>query len=75
MKSYGKWRATVYDVIFGELKFLDSHSTLLCKLYRKPNLVELAVNDHCRNCLVTMIWRVTVNSHSPFFRVAKLWRV
>ena len=23
----GEWRVTVYDVIFGELRFLDSHTT------------------------------------------------
>ena len=27
MESYGEWRVTVYDVIFGELRFLDSHTT------------------------------------------------
>ena len=25
MESYGEWRVTVYDVIFGEIRFLDSH--------------------------------------------------
>ena len=30
MESYGEWRVTVYDVIFGELKFLDSHTTPNC---------------------------------------------
>ena len=27
MESYGEWRVTVYDAIFGELRFLDSHTT------------------------------------------------
>ena len=27
MESYGERRVTVYDVIFGELRFLDSHTT------------------------------------------------
>ena len=27
MESYGEWRVTVYDVIFGELRFLDSHTS------------------------------------------------
>ena len=41
-----KWRVTVYDVIFGKLRFLDSNQQQLtiCKLYRKPNLWELSVN-------------------------------
>ena len=25
--SYGEWRVTVYDVLFGELRFLDSYTT------------------------------------------------
>ena len=27
VENYGEWRITVYDVIFGELRFLDSHTT------------------------------------------------
>ena len=27
MESYGEWRVTVYDVIFGELRLLDSHTS------------------------------------------------
>ena len=27
MESYGEWRVTVYEIIFGELKFFDSHTT------------------------------------------------
>ena len=38
MVSYGEWRVTVYDVIFGELTFLGSHTTEPSKLYRKPNI-------------------------------------
>ena len=40
MESYGEWRVMVYDVIFGELRFLDSHTTKLIELYRKSNLGE-----------------------------------
>ena len=50
MKSSGVWRVMVYDVIFGELKFLDSHTTWLSKFYQKPNLGELAVNGNPTNC-------------------------
>ena len=50
MESSVEWRVTVYDVIFGELKFLDSHTTQLSKLYRKPNLGESAVSDDSPNC-------------------------
>ena len=28
MESYGEWRVTVYNVIFEELKFLDSYTTI-----------------------------------------------
>ena len=35
MESYGEWRVTVYDVIFGELRFLDSHTTSLIILKTK----------------------------------------
>ena len=37
MESYGVWRVTVYDVIFGELRFLES---------QKLNLGELLVNGN-----------------------------
>ena len=50
MESYGEWRVTVYDVILGELMVLDSRTTELSKLYRKPNLRELAVNGNPPNC-------------------------
>ena len=51
MKCYDEWRVTVYDVIFGKLRFLDSHTAQppciieLSKLYQKPNLGELAVTN------------------------------
>ena len=38
MEIYGEWRVTVYDVKFGELRFLDGHTTKLSELYRKPSL-------------------------------------
>ena len=44
MECYGEWRVMAYDVIFRELKFLDSHTIKLSELYRKTNLGELAVN-------------------------------
>ena len=44
MESYGAWRVRVYDVIFGELNFLDSRNIQLSELYRKTNLGESAVN-------------------------------
>ena len=44
MGSYGEWRVTVYGVTFGELRFLDSHTTF-SELYRKPSLGELAVKS------------------------------
>ena len=50
MESYGDWRGTVYDVISGELRFLDSYTTELSELYRKPNLGELATNGNPPNC-------------------------
>ena len=34
MESYGEWRITFYDAIFGELSFLDSHIT------DYPNYIE-----------------------------------
>ena len=49
METYGEWRITVYDVIFGELTFLDSQTTWLSELYRKPNFGELAVNGNSPN--------------------------
>ena len=42
MESYSEWRVTVYDVIFGELRFLESDTVQLSKLYRKLDLGELA---------------------------------
>ena len=59
MESYGEWRVTVYDLIYGELRFLNSHTTKLSKLYRKPNLGELTVNGNCLNFSVAKIWRVS----------------
>ena len=50
MESYGEWRVTVYEVIFGELTFLDSHTTYVSELYRTPNFGELAVNGNSPNC-------------------------
>ena len=57
MKCYDERRVTVYDVIFGKLRFLDSHTAQppciieLSKLYQKPNLGELAVtNGNSPNC-------------------------
>ena len=50
MENYGEWRVTVYDVIYGELRSLESGTTQLSKLYGKPNLVELAVNGNSPNC-------------------------
>ena len=58
MKSYGEWRVTNYDVIFGELKFLDSHTTQLSELNQKPNLGQFAFNGNPPNCYVAEIWRV-----------------
>ena len=49
MESYGEWGVTAYDVIFGELKFFDSHTIYLSELYRKTNLGELAVNGNSPN--------------------------
>ena len=59
MENYKEWRVMVYDVIFGELRFLDSHTTQLSKLYQKSNLVELAVNGSSPNCYVAKIWKVS----------------
>ena len=55
MESYSEWRVTVYDVIFGELKFLDSHTTYLSELYQKPSLEELTVNSNSPDCYVAKI--------------------
>ena len=60
MESYGEWRVTVYDVIFGELKFLDSHTTSLSELYRKTTLGELPVNVK-----LLRFGKLAVNSNSP----------
>ena len=49
MESYGEWRVMVYDEIFGELRFLDSHTTRLSKINWKSNLGELAVNGNSPN--------------------------
>ena len=49
MEIYGDRRVTVYNVMSGELSFLDSHTTYLFELYRKPNLGELAVNGDFPN--------------------------
>ena len=49
MKSYVEWKVTVYDVTFGELRFLDSHTTELSELHWKSNLGELAVNGNSPN--------------------------
>ena len=46
MESYGEWRVTVYDIIFGELK---SHH-LTTRIIWKTNLGELAVNVNSPNC-------------------------
>ena len=46
MESYGEWRVTVYDVIFGELRFLDGHITKISELNQKPNLGQSAVNSN-----------------------------
>ena len=49
MESYGEWRVTVYDAIFGGLRLLDSHTTWLSELYWKSNLGELAANGNSPN--------------------------
>ena len=46
MESYGERRVTVYDVIFGELRFLDGHITKISELNQKPNLGQSAVNSN-----------------------------
>ena len=56
MESYGEWRVTVYDVIFGELRFLDSHTSYLSELYQKHNLGELTVNGNSPNCCVAKVF-------------------
>ena len=58
MESYGEWRVTVYDVIFEELRFLDSHTTQLSELYQKPNFGELTINGNFPNCYAAKVWRV-----------------
>ena len=51
MESYGEWRVTLYDVIFGELRFLEFLVFLeLSELDRKPNLGELDVNGNSPDC-------------------------
>ena len=50
MESYDEWRVTVHNVMFGELRYLDSHTTELSELYRKPNLGELTVNGNSPDC-------------------------
>ena len=59
MESYREWRVAVYDVMFGELRFLDSHTTELSELYQKPKLGELTVNGNSPNCYVAIVWRVS----------------
>ena len=48
MESYGEWKVTIYDVIFGELRFLE-----------KPNLRELTVHSNSQNYYVAKVWRVS----------------
>ena len=67
MESYSEWRVTVYDVIFGELKFLDSHTTYLSELYQKSSLGELTVNGNSPDCYVAKIWRVS--RYNMFYRM------
>ena len=61
MESYREWRVTAYDVIFGDFRFLDSHTTYLSKRYRKPNLGELAVNGNSPVFRVVNLGRVSRN--------------
>ena len=61
MASYGEWRVMVYDVIFGGITFLDSHTTSLSELYQKPNFGELAVNSDSPMFSVVKLWRVSHN--------------
>ena len=49
MESYSEWRVMVYDVIFEELRFHDSHTTWLSELYRKLGLRGLDVNCNSPN--------------------------
>ena len=61
MESYRAWKVRVYDVIFGELNFLDSHNIQLSELYRKTNLGELAVNTNSPIFSVVKLWIVSRN--------------
>ena len=49
------------DVMFGELRFLDSHTAELPKLYRKPNLGQLTVNGNSPIFSHVKLWRVSPN--------------
>ena len=61
MESYCECRVMVYDLIFGELRLHDSHTTYLSKLYQKPNLGELAVNSNSVIFRVVKLWRISRN--------------
>ena len=66
-QGLAKWTVTVNgelqcnDVMFGELRFLDSHTSELPKLYRKPNLGQLTVNDNSPIFSDVKFWRVSPN--------------
>ena len=59
MESYDEQRVTVYGVMFGELMFLDSYTTQLSKLHRKPNFGELVINGNSPILSVVKLWRVS----------------
>ena len=61
MESYDEQRVTVYGVMFGELTFLDSYTTQLSELHRKPNFGELVINSNSPILSVFKLWRVSRN--------------
>ena len=75
MESYDEWRVTVYDIIFGYLRFLDGHTT------NHPNYIENQIYESYPLKATHQIIKslrfgeLAVNSNSPNFSVVKLWRV
>ena len=56
MESYGEWRVTVHEVIFGELRFHDTclhHLTI--RIISKTNFGELNINGNSPNCSVVQL--------------------
>ena len=75
MESYGEWRVKVCDIIFAELRFL------IVTPFNFPNYIENQIQES-QLLRVTLQFveslrfgELAVNTNSPIFSVAKLWKV